>query len=236
MAAIERLLGGPWAPSRVARWTGVAGFALPALTLPVYPIWSYPQTQTPGPALAQWVHDHHDRLVASQLLNTIGVTIWFVFAAAVFAHLRDRLPAKSTLPTCFIASFVGCITLLLGGFTAFDLLLYRDHGAEASILLYDSTFGLLAMSGMPTVIALGTFAIAVYRYHILPRYSAHIALAAAVVHPLLLVAFIVKDGPLSLQGLSITAMPGFLFAWILATALAMPRRHPSTPGSSAPQP
>lgn len=48
------------------------------------------------------------------------------------------------------------------------------------------------------------------------------ALAAATIHPLLLVTFIVDDGPLSLEGFSITVMPAFLFAWILGTALAMP--------------
>jgi hypothetical protein len=70
---------------------------------------------------------------------------------------------------------------------------------------------------------LGSFAVAVYSQRVLPRYTAHLAIAAAGVHPLLLAAFIVDDGPLSLQGFSITAMPAFLFAWILGTALAMPR-------------
>lgn len=119
-------------------------------------------------------------------------------------------------------SFFGCVTLLLSGFTAFDLLLYRQHGAEASILLYDITFGLLAMSGMPTVVALASFAAAVSVHHAFPRYTGHLAAAGAAVHPLLLMTFIVRDGPLSLEGIAITAMPAFLFAWVLGTALAMP--------------
>lgn len=215
--------GKPWGSARVARWTGAIGFMLPAATLVVYPIWSYPQTQTSGADVALWAATHHDRLVVTQLLNTVGVTLWFVFGAAVWTYLSGRLPARSTLPACFAASFIGCVILLLGGFTAFDLLLYRDHSAEVSTLLYDLTFGLLAMSGMPTVVALGSFAVAVYVHRVLPRYTAHLAIVAAAVHPLLLAAFIVEDGPLSLQGLSITAMPAFLFAWILGTALAMPR-------------
>jgi len=213
----------PWGSARVARWAGTLGFILPALTLVVYPIWSYPGTQTAGTDVAMWATTHHDRLVVTQLLNTVGVTVWFVFGAAVWTYLRDRLPARSALSACFAASFVGCVILLLSGFTAFDLLLYRDHSAEMSTLLYDLTFGLLAMSGMPTVVALGSFAVAVYSQRVLPRYTAHLAIAAAGVHPLLLAAFIVDDGPLSLQGFSITAMPAFLFAWILGTALAMPR-------------
>ncbi|WNG89451.1 hypothetical protein C6A87_009965 [Mycobacterium sp. ITM-2016-00317] len=78
---------------------------------------------------------------------------------------------------------------------------------------------------MPTVVALGSFAAAIYSHRVLPQYTAHLAIAGAVVHPLLLAAFIVEEGPLSLQGLSMTAMPAFLFAWILGTALGMPRQH-----------
>lgn len=212
-----------WAPPRLARWAGTLGFALPALTLAAYPIWSYPGSQTAGTEVARWATINHDRLIVTMLLNTVGVTLWFVFGAAVYAVLRDRLPPRSMLPMCFAASFFGCATLLLSGFTAFNLLLYRQHSAETSILLYDLTFGLLAMSGMPTVVALGSFAVAVYVHRALPSYTAHLAVAGAAVHPLLLVTFIVRDGPLSLEGISITAMPAFLFAWILGTALAMPR-------------
>jgi hypothetical protein len=171
--------------------------------------------------VARWATINHDRLIVTMLHNTVGVTLWFVFGAAVYAVLRDRLPTRSMLPMCFATSFFGCVTLLLSGFTAFNLLLYRRHSAETSILLYDLTFGLLAMSRMPTVVALGSFAVAVYVHQALPRYTAHLAVAGAAVHPLL--RFIVRDGPLSLEGISITAMPAFLFAWILGTALAMPR-------------
>jgi hypothetical protein len=213
----------PWGSARVARWAGTFGFVLPAITLVVYPIWSFPGTQTSGTEVALWATTHHDRLVVTMLLNTVGVTLWLIFGAAVWTYLRDRLPARSTLPTCFAAGVIGCVTLLLSGFTAFDLLLYRHHSAETSTLLYDLTFGLLAMSGMPTVVALGSFAVAVYVHRVLPRYTAHLAIAAAAIHPLLLAAFIAHDGPLSLEGFSITGMPALLFAWILGTALAMPR-------------
>jgi hypothetical protein len=215
----------PWSSARVTRWAGTIGVLLPAITLVVYPIWSYPGTQTTGADVARWAVTHHDRLVVTQVLNTVGVTVWFVFGAAGWTYLRDRLPAKSVLPACFATSFMGCVTLLLSGFTAFDLLLYRPHSAETSNLLYDLTFGFLAMSGLPTVVALGTFAVAVYAHAVLPRYTAHLAIAGAAVHTLLLAAFIVEEGPLSLQGLSITAMPAFLFAWMLGTALAMPRNN-----------
>jgi hypothetical protein len=210
--------------SRVARWTGTLGIVLPAVGTIVYPIWSFPATQTPGSEVARWAATYHDRLAVTQVLNTVGVMLWLVFGCAVWAYLRSRLPAGSTLATGFAAGLVGFVTLILSGFTAFDLLLYRNRSAELSALLYDFTFGLLAMSGVPTAVALASFAVAVYVYRMLPRSTAHLAILAAAGHLLLLAAFIAHDGPFSLQGFAITGgIPILLFAWILRTALAMPR-------------
>jgi hypothetical protein len=210
--------------ARVARWAGALGVLIPGVGISVYPIWSFPATQTSGAEVARWAAAHHDRLVVSQMLYTVGVAFWLIFGAAVSAYLRHRLPAGSTLAIGFAAGLVGLVTLILSGFTAFDLLLYRHRGAESSALLYDLTFGLLAMSGIPTVVALGSFAVAVYRYRVLPRSTAHLAVVATAGHLLLLAAFIAHDGPLSLEGFLITwGIPVLLFAWILQTARAMPR-------------
>jgi hypothetical protein len=65
----------PWGSARVARWAGTLGFVLPAITLVVYPIWSFPGTQTSGTEVALWATTHHDRLVVTTLLNTVGVTL-----------------------------------------------------------------------------------------------------------------------------------------------------------------
>lgn len=209
----------------MARWAGALGVLLPALGIVVYPIWSFPLTSTPGADVGRWAATYHDRLVATQTLYTVGVALWLVFGAAVWAFLRERLPSGSPLPPVFAAGFVALVTLILAGFTAFNLLLYRDRGAEQATLLYDLTFGLLAMSGMPTAVALGAFATAVYRHRVLPPSTAHLAIVAVVGHVLLLAAFIVHDGPLSLEGFLTTwGIPILLFAWILRTALTIPRR------------
>lgn len=208
--------------ARVARWAGVLGVVIPAIAIPVYPIWSCPSTRTSGADVARWAAAHHDRLVVTQVLYTVGVALWLVFGAAVWTHLRDRLPARSTLAVCFGGGFAGVVILILSGFTAFDLLLYRPRSAEVSTLLYDLTVGLLAMSGVPTAVALAAFAVAVYRYRVLPRSTAHLAVVATAAHVLLLAAFIAPDGPLSLQGfLVVWGIPFLLFAWIMQTAQAM---------------
>jgi hypothetical protein len=219
--------------ARVARWAGILGVLIPAAAIPVYPIWSYPSTHTSGTEIARWAAAHHDRLVATQVLYTVGVALWFVFGAAAWTYLRHRLPVGSTLANGFGVGFVGVVTLILSGFTVFNLLLYRPRGAELTTLLYDLTVGLLAMSGIPTAVALGSFAIAVYRYRLLSRRTAHLAVVAAIAHVVLLTAFIAPDGPLSLEGfLTIWGIPFLLFAWIMQTAQAMrweARRHPEEP-------
>jgi hypothetical protein len=208
--------------ARVARWAGTLGVVIPAVAIPVYPIWSVPLTQTSGGDIALWASAHHDRLVVTQLLYTVGVALWLVFGAAVWTHLRNRLPAGSHLATAFGVGLVGLVTLILSGFTAFDLLLYRPRSAELSGLLYDLTFGLLAMSGIPTTVALGSFAIAVYRHRVLRRSTAHVAAIAAATHVVLLAALIAPTGPLSLEGFLVTwGIPILLFAWIGHTAGAI---------------
>jgi hypothetical protein len=223
--------------ARIARWAGTLGVAIPAAAIPVYPIWSVPPTQTSGTNIALWAAAHHDRLVITQLLYTVGVGFWLVFGAAVYSHLRNRLPPGSPLATGFSLGLVGLVTLILSGFTAFDLLLYRPRSAELSALLYDLTVGLLAMSGVPTVVALGCFAVAVYRYRVLRRSTAYLAAIAAVGHVFLLAAFIAPTGPLSLQGfLTVTGIPLLLFAWIGHTARAIRPMEAGTASTTSTQP
>lgn len=166
---------GSWGAARVARWTGVLGILIPTIGLIVYPIWSFPGTRTSGADIASWAAAHHGRLVVTMLFYTIGVTLWLAFGAALWSYLRDHLPAGSTLATGFGAGLIGFVTLLLAGFTAFDLLLYRLPAGSTATLLYDLAFGLLAMSGMPTALSLASFGVAVYRQGILPRVTAHLA-------------------------------------------------------------
>ncbi len=156
-------------------------------------------------------------------LYTVGVMLWLPFGAALWAYLRERIEAGSALPTCFGTGFVGLVLLILSGFSAFNMLLYRDRSSDTATLLYDLAFGLLAMSGIPTAVALTSFAIAVYTRRVLPRYTAHVAAAAAALHLLFLVVFGIRGGPLSLESYSIWVIPLSLFAWIIVTARAMPR-------------
>ena len=113
------------------------------------------------------------------------------------------------------------MALLLAGFTAFFVLVYRDADVGDPRLLYDLTFGLLAMSGAPTAIALGSYAALVLRSTGLPRWTAWLGVVGALAHVALLASFVVSEGFFSLQGQVITAIPATLFAWIIGTGIAM---------------
>jgi hypothetical protein len=210
--------------NRVASWAGRLGVLLPAAAMPIYPIWSFPATASTGSDVARWAAAHHHQLVATQVLYTVGVGCWLVFGATVWTHLRTRLPAGSASPTAFGTGFVGVVVMILSGFTVFDVLLCRPRSAEVTAVLYDLAFGMLAMSGVPTAVALGSFAVAVYRYRVLARSTAHLAVLAGATHVLLIGAFIAHDGPLSLEGfLVVWGIPFLLFAWLGQTAASLRR-------------
>lgn len=157
------------------------------------------------------------------LLNTAGVSLWLVFAAGVWSCLHRKPGADSFLSACFALGMVAMVALLLGGFVAMFVLTYRAGPVAEARTLYDLTFGMLAMSGAPTAIALIAYAALIIRTGILARSTARIAVIAAVAHVLLLFTFLPRSGFLSLEGQVITAIPAALFIWIAATSIAMLR-------------
>jgi hypothetical protein len=154
-----------------------------------------------------------------------------VFGAALWVRMRSAAGATSVLPALFAIVVAGFGTLLLAGFAAFDVLVYRPTGASEAHLLYDLTFGLLAMSGPPTAVALGAYAVLEHRVSMLGAASMWLAAVAAVTHVVLLASFIVPRGFFALEGLVIAVIPGFLWAWILAAGIAMMRRPAGQPST-----
>src|SRR5207244_10849612 len=129
-------------------------------------------------------------------------------------RLRQAAREDSLLSTCFAFGWAASVTLIFTGFTAFFVLVYRAPEVSDSRLLYDLTFGLLAMSGAPTAVALGSYAALVYRAGQLARWTAWLAALGTAAHIVLIASFLVTAGFFSLQGQVITAIPATLFAWI----------------------
>ena len=189
-------------------------------------MWELPATDAPAAEIRTYAADDPALGFVAMVLNTLVISMWLVFAAGVWSRLRQAARGGGVLLATFAFGFVSLVTLLFAGFTAYLLLMYRAPEVAEARLLYDLTFGLLAMSGLPTALALVAYAELVFRAGGLPRWTAWLALVAAVAHVGLLASFIVEDGFFSLQGEVIMAIPATLFAWIAATGVAMVRAGP----------
>ena len=185
---------------------------------------TFPGTGASPSQIAGYVDVHRSALLVAMILSTIAVGLWLAFGVGVWAWLRGTRPAAwSGLLVCFLVGLVSFVTLLLAGFTVAFVLFYRAPNAPDPRLLYDLAFGLLAMSGVPTALALGSYAAQVFGDNRLPSWSAWVAVVAALAHLVLLASFVIRSGFFSLQGGVIIAIPAVLFAWILATSIVLLR-------------
>jgi hypothetical protein len=224
-------IGGEVAASRSTRAAGIAGLlgvGLPVLGLLVLPIWKFPGTHTSATGITAFAVQHQTSLRVVMVLNSAGVGLWLIFGAGVWLWLRQVDGPDGLRSACFALGLVGFVTLLLAGFVAMFIISYRAPEFSDVRLLYDLTFGLLSMSGIPTAIALGCYSAVAFRNPALPRSTAWLAAVAAAAHVVLLFSFIVPSGFFSLEGGTITVIPGLLFTWIVATSVAMlavPKQH-----------
>lgn len=181
-------------------------------------MWSFPGTSASSAQVAAFVAARRPELVVAMVLNTLAITLWIVFAAGAHARLRRHgRHSDEVALLVFGWSTTAFVTVLFAGFAAFWVLIARAGSPEYAGLLYDLAFGLLAVSGIPTALALGAYAVLTVRSRAFSRLTARLAILAAVAHVTLLATFVARRGALSLEGPAIIAIPGTLFAWILAT-------------------
>jgi hypothetical protein len=157
------------------------------------------------------------------VLTTTAVGLWLVFGVGVWLWLRETTSSESVLSVCFLVGLVSFVTLLLAGFTVFFVFVYRAGEVSDPRLLYDLSFGLLAMSGAPTALVLGSHAAQVFRGGRLPDWTAFLAAVAALAHLVLLASLLITSGFFALEGGVTIAIPATLFAWILATSIVLLR-------------
>jgi len=195
---------------------GIAGLAVDRM-------WTFPGTGSTAAEIGAFAADYRPELLVASTLNTLAVGLWLVFGVGVWQWLREVTGSASFLLTCFLVGFVSFVTLLLAGFTSLFLLAYRAPEASDPRLLYDLTFSLLAMSGVPTALALGSYAAMAFGTsdRSLPTWTGWVAASGAVAHLGLLASLIVTSGFFSLEGGVIIAIPGTLFAWIVSTSVVM---------------
>jgi hypothetical protein len=203
---------------------GACGVVLASVGAIITEFWDFPGTNATAAEITSHADEHRSLLLVSMLLYTAAVTLWLVFGAGLWLRLRAATGGAETfLSACFVLGLVVFIGLLFAGFLPTFVLAYRTPNMPDARLLYDLSFGLLALSGAPTAVALGAYAALALKTRTLPRWTAELAVLGAVAHVVLLFSLVITEGFFSLQGGVIVAVPGTLFAWIFGTGIALAR-------------
>ena len=204
---------------------GLGGFAVILLAALIEPLWNWPPTEASGEEVAAYIGDNRGATIASILLYTVGMALMLVFCLALrsrFAH-DERVPAG--LANAFGAGAVSLVSVVYVGFAPALVLAYRAPDVGAAQELRDLSFGVLALSGVPTAICLGAFALIVLRAEVLPRVTAWFAVFGAIAHVAILGSFVPRTGFFSLEGFVIVAIPATMFFWLLVTSAALVRER-----------
>jgi hypothetical protein len=208
---------------KLAGFAGVASIVFGVAGVIVDKMWAFPGTAATAGEIAGFVDAHRSALLVAMVLTTAAVAFWLLFGVGVWSWIRETGSGDSFLAVCFLVGLVSFVTLLLAGFTCFFVLVYRAPEASDPRLLYDLAFALLAMSGVPTALALGSYATHVLRDHRLPGWTAWVAVVAALANLMLLASLVIRSGFFSLEGGVVIAIPGMLFVWIFATSIVLLR-------------
>jgi hypothetical protein len=208
--------------SRGAGIAGIASFTLIVVAALIAPLWGIEPTQAGNAAVAHDIADQKDAIPASIFVYSLALVLWFPFAAGVWSRLRTAEPAPHPLAAMFALAFVAMTTLILAGFVPITVAAYRAPSG-VTVELRDLSFGLLAISGIPTAVALGAYAVVVLRTRCLAVWTAWLAVVGAVAHVVIAASFLFRTGFFSLEGGVIVAIPATLFGWILLTGVALLR-------------
>ncbi len=211
--------------TRLIAITGLASFALiiVAALIVAPPLWNAPSQTAPAAHVAAYLETYHGRLLASQFIYSLGMGLFLCFTAGLWSWLRRIEPAPETISAVFAFGAVALTLLILASFATADVMSYRAQQPAFAVALTDTTFGLLALSGVPTAVCLGAYAAIVLRHRCLPTWTAWLALVAVDAHLLIAASFLSHSSFLGLEGSVIVLVPATFFAWIFATSVALLR-------------
>ena len=215
---------------RAIRIVGLAGLAsfdlIIVATFVAPPLWDAPPTSATASQVADFVAPYRSRILASLFLFGIAMGFFLWFAAGLGSWFRRSEPDPGPLSTTFAFGAVAMTVMILAAFAPASLSVYRPLAPATTGLLFDLTFGLLALSGIPTAVCLGAYAALVLRGAPLRRWTAWLALVGVVAHVIIPASFFPRSGFLSLEGDVIVWVPATLFAWILAASVSLLRASP----------
>ena len=210
--------------TRLIALAGLASFVLIIVaSLVAPPLWDGPGTSTSAADFAAYLQENDERAVASLYIYSIAMGLFLCFAAGLWLWLRQTEPAPQPLSAIFAFGAVALAVLILAGFVPIAVAAYRPYDSDLAGMLADLTFGLLALSGIPTAVCLGAYAALVLRYRSLPAWTAWLAVLGALTHVFIAASFMGHGDVLSLEGSVIVWVPATFFAWILAASAVLLR-------------
>lgn len=209
---------------RLTALFGLGSFTLivvAALVSP--PLWDAPGTDAPAAQAAAFAWSDHGRAIAALYIYSLGMGLFLCFSAGLWSWLRQAEPEPRPVSAVFAFGAVALTGLILAAFATAGVLSYRPQQPAFAASLSDITFGLLALSGIPTAVCLGAYAALVFRHGRLPAWTAWLAVVGVVAHVFIAASFTSHGDFLSLEGPVIVWVPITFFAWILATSAALLR-------------
>jgi hypothetical protein len=210
--------------TRMIGLTGVASFGLIVVAASIArPLWDAPGSRASAARVAAYAGTNHGRTIASLLVYSVAIGLFLCFAAGLWARLRESEPEPQAVSAVFAFGAVALVVLILAAFATAGVLSYRPLPPALARSLRDLTFGLLALSGVPTAVCLGAYAGLVLRRGCLPAWTAWLAVLGVVTHVFIAASFVSHGALLSVEGSVIYLVPGTFFAWIVATGVALLR-------------
>lgn len=210
--------------TRLISLAGLGTFALIIVaTFVAPPLWNAPGPTASAAHVAVYVQENHERAIAALYIYSLAMGLFLCFAAGLWSWLRQTEPAPQPLSAVFAFGAIALAVLIFAGLATAGVLSYRPQQPALVRPLADMTFGLLALSGIPTAVCLGAYAALVLRHRCLPAWTAWLAVLAALTHVFIAASFMSHGNFLSLEGSVIVWVPGTFFAWILAASVVLLR-------------
>jgi hypothetical protein len=210
--------------TRLIALAGLASFVLIILAAFVSPpLWDTPGTNASAADVAAYVYENRGRAIAAVFIYSLGLGLFLCFAGGLWSWLRQAEPAPQPLSAVFAFGAISLAVLILAAFVTAGVMSYRPQQPALAALLSDLTFGLLALSGIPTAVCVGAYAALVLRHRWLPAWTGWLAVLAVAAHILIAASFMSHGDFLSLEGSVIVWVPATFFAWIFATSAVLLR-------------
>src|SRR5439155_1621267 len=121
------------------------------------PLWNAPGTMATGSRVAAYAQHYRGRIIASLLLYGLAMGLFLCFTAGLSAWLRERERPPHALSAIVAFGAVALAVLVMAAFVPAYMLSYRAQPATIAGPLADLTFGLLALSGVPTAACLAAY-------------------------------------------------------------------------------